>query len=209
MIGSMIEGMVRSAGISQPEMRDRILDSAESMFRRFGYLKVTVADIAHDLGMSPANVYRFFDSKATLRQTMAARLTGQVEEACRNAAQAPGSVSERMSAMLVEYHRMTLDRYIISANVHEMLGVAMMENWQVINVHAQRMQEIIRGLIDEGVESGEFKVRDAECAARMYYYAICVFIDPTHVARLFLDDGMTQVAEMNAFLLGALKSGNI
>jgi DNA-binding NarL/FixJ family response regulator len=42
-------------------------ETAERLFRQFGYQKTTVADIAAALGMSPANIYRFFASKAAIK----------------------------------------------------------------------------------------------------------------------------------------------
>src|ERR1700681_1014603 len=47
----------------EADTRERILVVAERLFREIGYQKTTVADIAKLLRMSPANVYRFFDSK--------------------------------------------------------------------------------------------------------------------------------------------------
>jgi len=47
-------------GTDREETRARILKVAEEHFRRIGYHKTSVADIASELGMSPANVYRFF-----------------------------------------------------------------------------------------------------------------------------------------------------
>src|ERR1700704_5814429 len=47
----------------EADTRARILVVAERLFREIGYQKTTVADIAKMLRMSPANVYRFFDSK--------------------------------------------------------------------------------------------------------------------------------------------------
>jgi AcrR family transcriptional regulator len=44
------------------EARARILEAAEKQFRRVGYHRTSVADIAAELGMSPANIYRFFPS---------------------------------------------------------------------------------------------------------------------------------------------------
>ncbi|HET7714600.1 MAG TPA: TetR family transcriptional regulator, partial [Bauldia sp.] len=43
---------------SPEETRARIVETAEGLFRRLGFAKTTVADIAAELGMSPANVYR-------------------------------------------------------------------------------------------------------------------------------------------------------
>ena len=36
---------------------------AERLFGEIGFQKTTVVDIARELGMSPANVYRFFRAK--------------------------------------------------------------------------------------------------------------------------------------------------
>ncbi|WP_432416825.1 TetR/AcrR family transcriptional regulator [Rhizobium leguminosarum] len=41
------------------QSRTRILEVAERYFRRIGYHKTSVADIAAELGMSRANIYRF------------------------------------------------------------------------------------------------------------------------------------------------------
>ena len=43
---------------------------ADELFRQFGFLKTMVADIAAELGMSPANIYKFFSSKEAIIQAM-------------------------------------------------------------------------------------------------------------------------------------------
>ena len=53
--------------------RERILVAAEELLRRHGPAKTTVADVARSLGMSHANVYRHFASKADLRDAVAER----------------------------------------------------------------------------------------------------------------------------------------
>src|SRR6516165_11166273 len=64
---------------TEMDVRERILVTAERLFREIGYQKTTVADIARALRMSPANVYRFFDSKKSINLGVARRLMGQVE----------------------------------------------------------------------------------------------------------------------------------
>src|SRR5882757_1418746 len=63
------------------DMRSRIVAMAEHLFRVYGYQKTTVADIAKELKMSPANVYRFFQSKKELTEAVAHLLMGEVEAA--------------------------------------------------------------------------------------------------------------------------------
>ncbi len=45
------------------EVRDAILDAADSQFRENGYHGTTVAAIARRAGVSPANIYSYFSSK--------------------------------------------------------------------------------------------------------------------------------------------------
>ena len=48
------------------EIKDRILTIAEEMFLKFGYSKVTMDEIAANLGMSKKTLYKFFPSKEVL-----------------------------------------------------------------------------------------------------------------------------------------------
>ena len=63
------------------DTRARIVETAEVLFRRLGFAKTTVADIAAELHMSPANVYRFFPSKTAIVQAICYRCLSEVEEA--------------------------------------------------------------------------------------------------------------------------------
>ncbi len=55
------------------DTRARIIETAETLFRRLGYAKTAVADIAAELKMSPANVYRFFSSKNAIIEAICQR----------------------------------------------------------------------------------------------------------------------------------------
>ena len=62
------------------DTRARIMETAETLFRRLGYAKTAVADIAAELRMSPANIYRFFPSKTAIVQAMCQRCLNELEE---------------------------------------------------------------------------------------------------------------------------------
>src|SRR6478736_184224 len=64
---------------SERDTKQIIVDTAERFFRDIGYQKTTVADIAKSLRMSPANVYRFFDSKKSINEAVAERYMGELE----------------------------------------------------------------------------------------------------------------------------------
>src|SRR5271156_5302939 len=120
---------------TETDARERILVTAERLFRDVGYQKTTVADIAKSLHMSPANVYRFFDSKKSITAGVARRLMGEVEQASQAIAKGRGPATDRLRALLETVHRMNSDRYVGDAKLHEMVAVAMEENWDVCRSH--------------------------------------------------------------------------
>src|ERR1700744_3956356 len=117
------------------DTRERILVVAERLFRQIGYQKTTVADIAKELRMSPANVYRFFDSKKAIHEGVARGLMGEVEEAAQAIMIKPGPAATRLREMLTTVHRMNSERYVGDSKLHEMVEIAMQESWEVCVAH--------------------------------------------------------------------------
>ncbi len=122
---------------TETDVRERILVTAERLFRDIGYQKTTVADIAKALRMSPANVYRFFDSKKSITAGVARRLMGEVEQASQVIATRRQGAAERLRELLETVHRMNSDRYVGDSKMHEMCAVAMEENWDVCQAHME------------------------------------------------------------------------
>src|ERR1700742_4395952 len=96
----------------ESDTRDRILVVAERLFRQIGYQKTTVADIAKELRMSPANVYRFFDSKKSIHEGVARGLMGEVETVAQAIVRRPGPAIPRLRELLVTIHNMNSERYV-------------------------------------------------------------------------------------------------
>ena len=86
--------------------------------------------------MSPANVYRFFDSKQSINAGVVSRLMGDVDQAlaghCSASRTAPLT---RLREIFDTMHRMNSERYAGDSKMHEMVAVAMEENWDVCQAH--------------------------------------------------------------------------
>ena len=121
----------------ETDTRERILVVAERLFRQIGYQKTTVADIAKELRMSPANVYRFFDSKKSIHEGVARRLMSEVEQAAQTITTLPGPASVRLRELMTSIHHMNSERYVGDSKMHEMVAIAMEEDWDVCVAHMQ------------------------------------------------------------------------
>ena len=184
----------------------RILDEAERLFRHYGYTKTTVADIASELGMSPANIYRFFASKSKIHEALAGRMLAAREVALFELAKLPISASEKLKRFMIEEHQATVAQMIGEAKVHEMVAVALEEHWSVIDRHMRRMTEILSEIIAEGMKAGEFAMGDPMRAARCFKAAVISVCHPTVVAQCRLDPEIATPGELADFVLKALKA---
>src|SRR5882757_7766959 len=135
----------------ETDTRERILVVAERLFRQIGYQKTTVADIAKELRMSPANVYRFFDSKKAIHEGVARTLMGEVEVEARRIVPEPGPAKPRLRKLLTTINRMNTERYVGDSKLHEMVAIAMEEDWDVCVVHIECITGIIGQVIAQGV----------------------------------------------------------
>ena len=82
------------------DTRERIMQTAEALFRRLGFAKTAVADIAAELKMSPANVYRFFPSKSAIVEAICKLCLSEVEERSWTVARSKAPAAERMERLV-------------------------------------------------------------------------------------------------------------
>ena len=159
-------------------VRARILDIAEEHFRRVGHRKTSVADIASELGMSPANVYRFFPSRDAINESICRRVVNEVADIASAIARTNAPALEKLDRLLTAVHRHNRTKLINERPVHDMIVAAMQENWAIIKAHIERMVTILEAIIREGIEAGEFKVEDPAEAARAVKTAFTPFFHP-------------------------------
>jgi AcrR family transcriptional regulator len=185
------------------DTRDRILEVAERLFRQIGYQKTTVGDIAKELRMSPANVYRFFESKKAIHQSVARSLMGEVELEAQRIVARPGPVLVRFRELLTTINRMNTERYVGDSKLHEMVEIAMQEDWDVCVTHMECIAGFMGQMIAQGVASGEFEAPDLQLASLCACTAMMRFFHPQMIAQCATKPGPS-IDQMIDFVIAGL-----
>ncbi|MDL2407133.1 TetR family transcriptional regulator [Rhizobium calliandrae] len=194
-----------SADPARQENITRILDSAEKLFRHYGYSKTTVADVARDLGMSTANIYRFFASKTEIHQAVCGRMLAQSYKMAYDIRHLPISASERLRAYVHAQYKMTLETMLDEQKVHEMVIVAIERDWHVIEKHIDRIHDLLAEIIAEGIAAGEFAEQDPVSASKCFGAATILLCHPQMVAQCLAKTNRAEPDELIDFALRALK----
>jgi AcrR family transcriptional regulator len=192
------------------EVRARILEVAEKHFRRVGHHKTSVADIASELGMSPANVYRFFPSRDAINESICRRTLDEVTEIAFAIARTNAPALEKLVRLLSAVHRHHKTKLIKERRIHDMIVAALQENWGIIKAHNERMMTIFEVIIREGIEAGEFEVEDPAEAARAVKTAFTPFFHPILLEHCVQhgEDTEAGLREQIRFILKALGKSN-
>ena len=188
------------------ETRARIVTAAEQHFRDIGYQKTTVADIARALRMSPANIYRFFESKKAINEAVVEGLIAELEAVVLAIAQEDRPAPDRLADVLLAMHRRSAALFRDNPCMHEMIEAAMQESWSVCQHHIARIGAVLARVIADGIAAGAFAPTDPERAARCVHAAVLRFCHPILVTEADAAF-MPTLDEMTGFLVAALRAG--
>jgi AcrR family transcriptional regulator len=185
--------------------RERIIAAAIAQIHRHGHEKTTVSDIARYCGMSPANVYRYFATKAALVEAVSEIWLAVTEEHARAVAARPKSASERVRDYIVEVHEFVRDRHTTEDEVHETCVAATAEHWPCMTDHEKKLTDIFATILTDGVRSGEFEIDDVNKTAAVMRAALLKFHSPILVAQFYGESLTEQAGELADFLLKAIR----
>jgi AcrR family transcriptional regulator len=195
---------------SQLQERDTpriIVESAERLFSQVGFQKTTVADIARELRMSPANIYRFFSAKAEINEAVGRRLLSEVEAAVDDVVKTSGPASEKLRACIAAIEKANARRFAFNRKLQELLETAFNENWGIVREHVQNLDQSLAEIISQGNRDGEFHVEDCEREAILVRGACVQFCHPWFTVDCAEAPEPT-VDEMVDFCLAALVQGS-
>jgi AcrR family transcriptional regulator len=139
------------------ERREQILAAANTYFRTYGYAKTTVSDLAQAIGLSTAYIYKFFDSKQAIGEAVVRQLLSVVTAELRVIVSGPKPAATRLRLLYIAVARLVAEDCLHDRKAHDLAVTACREKWQAVRDHQAALLDILRGLITEGRELGEFE----------------------------------------------------
>jgi AcrR family transcriptional regulator len=187
------------------DTRARIMQTAETLFRRLGYAKTAVADIAAELGMSPANIYRFFPSKNAIVEAICQRCLAEVEAKAWAAARAKGPAGPRLERLILEILAFHKENLLIEQRVSDLLMAAIELSWDAIRAHKDVMRTVVEVILRDGIESKEFEPVEPRETAELFLRSVIAFTHPMVIGQC-LEEGQDLEAEARASIRFAIRS---
>ncbi|MBO8194392.1 TetR family transcriptional regulator [Streptomyces oryzae] len=175
-----------SFGGVTPDAARRLLLGAVRAFAERGFHATTTRDIAGRAGMSPAALYIHYKTKEELLFHISRvgheRSVAVLEESVAGTAGAADS-AERLARAVRAFVRWHAEHHTTARVVQYELAALGEEHYAQIVVLRRRSEEILRGVLEEGVAAGEFDISDIRGTA-LAVMSLCI-----DVARWFSPEG--------------------
>jgi AcrR family transcriptional regulator len=176
-------------------MREKIVRAAEARFHHYGYDKTTIGDIAKDLKVSTAYIYKFFDSKLAINEAVALDVLTRIGAELWKAAKRDAPAADRLRAV---YHTLlgeSLRMFFDNRKLHDMVLNALENDWCAVARHKETIGEVVRFLIKEGRASGEFeRTSHEERTVGAVWSTMTAFANP-HVLQQTIDTDLKLQAD--------------
>jgi AcrR family transcriptional regulator len=156
-----------------------ILDAALAVFAQKGFAATKLDDIAAKAGITKGTIYLYFDSKQALFEALARQSVGaQIEQVTAQLANFSGTSAELLRFVLSTMGRfaMTSDRVVLprlvlaeAANFPQLA-----EFWRREII--ERGIALMSGIIQRGIDRGEFRKIEPQHAARLCVAPILIIV---------------------------------
>ena len=134
-----------------------IIDTARTLFKKTGFKKTTMGDIARSLGKAKSSLYYYYPSKEDIFEAV---LHDEMDELLDQIHQSIGQASTSKEK-LINYCRCRLNKLSQLYNLSDALKSEIAELHCVMTEMKSKFDttnvELVKGILAEGVQNGEFK----------------------------------------------------
>lgn len=183
------------------KLKEKILDAAENRFLTFGYGKTTMAEISKDVGMSAANLYRYFQNKQDIAAECAERCMSNRNIYIREAVHQPSlSAGQQLHVFALESYRSNTEDYKKQPKTNELVEFICNERSDLVREMINKQCSLIAEILAHGNQTNEFQIIDIIKTARTLYSALIMFNSPFFL-HLFTEEEFEKMAKNIVSLL--------
>ena len=150
-------GVSGQRGPTDHKRRQQILQAAAEHFRLYGYRKTTLADIAKAINLSTPYLYKFFDSKQAIGEAICTHCLGTVLSEVEESVAATKSSVEKLRRVFSGLENRGWRVLNEEPKMHDLVCASFEEDWRSLDSFKEALFQMIRKIVVQGRESGEFE----------------------------------------------------
>jgi AcrR family transcriptional regulator len=150
------------------DIRDVILDGVDALLARYGYRKMTMDDLAREVGIGKGTIYLHFSGKEELALSHVDRIVERLLVRLAGIARGAAPPAAKVKAMLVTRVLHRYDAVVdYSQNLNDLLSAVREELLVRREAHFEKEARAVAEVLEEGLKLGAFEFSSSLETARI------------------------------------------
>jgi len=190
------------------DISSQIVGAAHNRFSHYGYGKTTMAEIAADIGMSAANLYRYFKNKQDIIAECANRSMCERLDRLRVAIRKPElSATERLKAYVLTDLLISQEMAENDEKISELVNNITLQRPDMVYSKIEAENAVIEEILFHGNETGEFAIDDISNTASTIHMSLVIFNVPTFMSLYSVEEFREKaIAVIELIVTGLVKT---
>ena len=187
--------------------RAQLLDLVEELIRKRGAASVTLTELAAEAGMSPANIYRFFENKEALYEAVAERWFAPKVRIMEEVVESNASARDKLIAFFGRRFALIRDNFLAEpALFHAYLDLGD-EHVEQVQGYLDLGDHYLAIIVAQAMDEGHFEGLSIDHMVSLLNISFNLFINPRMIAMLEGRLTEAKLAQLIDALLVGLKGG--
>jgi len=153
-------------------LKDLIIETANTIFSRFGFKKTTMSDIANAIHKAKSSIYYYFNSKEEIFKSIVEKESLQMKHELNKAIERETTPEKKLRTYvitrikvlnrLVNYYNALKDEYL---ERHDFIR-------KIREEHLKDEINIIKRILTEGMRTGQFEIKNLDLTAMSIFSAL-------------------------------------
>ena len=157
---------------TKPDLKNKIIDISSNIFAKHGISKTTIEDIANGMNMGKSSLYYYFKNKEEIFKSVINREVDAFSQQIRKAVSESGSPQQKLKVFALK--RMLYLKDL--TNAYSALKDEYLTQYAFIQElrtdYDKKEVEHLRSILNEGISSGVFSIRDIDMTAQTFLTAL-------------------------------------
>lgn len=184
-------------GLSAQELRKKVLDTAEDEIRKNGVERLKITDIAKELNVSHAALYKHFSDKNEIVAAISQKFLDIIDRDLEKISKQKKTSEERIIDFFITLHLLKRQKVLLDPKLYEAFNMSAEKISSFGVKHINFMFDLIEKIIIQGIKSKEFKEQDVKLSVQILFEATMAF----HHPRLVLDNIKSDRTQLLEFVL--------
>ncbi|AYV55410.1 TetR/AcrR family transcriptional regulator [Leptospira kmetyi] len=195
-------------GLTPEELYNKALDSTEEEIRKNGVERLKLTDIARELKVSHAALYKFFSDKQSLLDEVSKRWLDRIDRELEKISKKDAPVEAILSEWFMTLHLMKREKVLSDPRLFNAFNLSAEKTRPFVVSHLTHMDVLLTELVDKGISSGIFFCSNAKEGARILFEGTASFHHPRLVLESIDQDRREALNALLKTLISGLKTKN-